>query len=63
MNGQAVTLSPGTRLVYDGEIDALPGPGKTTMANVFARAFDRAQIRRHGPVTGEGHASRCSAWG
>jgi len=36
-------------------IDALPGLGKTTMANVFARAFDRAQIRRHGPVTGEGH--------
>ncbi|KPM56994.1 ATPase AAA [Frankia sp. R43] len=36
-------------------IDALPGLGKTTIANVFARGFDRAQIRRHGPVTDEGH--------
>jgi AAA domain len=36
-------------------IDALPGLGKTTIANVFARDFDRTQIRRHGLVTGEGH--------
>ncbi len=36
-------------------IDALPGLGKTTAANSFARGFDRAQIRRHGPLTGEGH--------
>lgn len=36
-------------------IDALPGLGKTTAANSFARAFDRAQIRRHGPLTGGGH--------
>jgi hypothetical protein len=36
-------------------IDALPGLGKTTIANVFARGFDRAQIRRHGPLTEEGH--------
>jgi hypothetical protein len=36
-------------------IDALPGLGKTTAAVSFARALDRAQIRRHGPVTGEGH--------
>ncbi len=36
-------------------IDALPGLGKTTAANSFARAFDRAQIRRHGPLTSEGH--------
>ena len=36
-------------------IDALPGLGKTTAANSFARAFDRAQTRRHGPVTSEGH--------
>lgn len=36
-------------------IDALPGLGKTTIANTFARSFDRAQMRRHGPVTGEGH--------
>ena len=36
-------------------IDALPGLGKTTIANTFARGFDRAQIRRHGPVTDDGH--------
>jgi hypothetical protein len=36
-------------------IDALPGLGKTTMAITFARAFDRAQVRRHGQVTSEGH--------
>jgi len=36
-------------------IDALPGLGKTTIANVFARDFERTQIRRHGPLTDEGH--------
>ena len=36
-------------------IDALPGLGKTTAANSFARGFDLAQVRRHGPLTGEGH--------
>jgi len=36
-------------------IDALPGLGKTTAASSFARGLDRAEIRRHGPVTGEGH--------
>jgi hypothetical protein len=36
-------------------IDALPGLGKTTIANIFARDFDRTQIRRHGPLTEEGH--------
>ncbi|HEX9354501.1 MAG TPA: TniB family NTP-binding protein [Streptosporangiaceae bacterium] len=36
-------------------IDALPGLGKTTIANSFARGFDRAQLRRHGPLTSEGH--------
>jgi AAA domain len=36
-------------------IDALPGLGKTTIANLFGRDFDRAQTRRHGPVTGLGH--------
>jgi hypothetical protein len=36
-------------------IDALPGLGKTTIANTFARSFDRVQMRRHGPVTDEGH--------
>jgi hypothetical protein len=36
-------------------IDALPGLGKTTIANVFARDFDRTQIRRHGPLTQDGN--------
>ena len=36
-------------------IDALPGLGKTTAANSFARGFDRYQIRRHGLLTGQGH--------
>jgi hypothetical protein len=29
--------------------------GKTTIANVFARSFDRTQIRRGGPRTEHGH--------
>jgi hypothetical protein len=36
-------------------IDALPGLGKTTIANTFGRDFDRAQRRRHGDLTDEGH--------
>jgi hypothetical protein len=36
-------------------IDALPGLGKTTAVNSFARGFDRDQIRRRGPLTSEGH--------
>jgi len=36
-------------------IDALPGLGKTTIANTFARDFDRTQRRRHGDLTDEGH--------
>lgn len=36
-------------------IDALPGLGKTTIANSFARDFDRAQRRRLGELTEEGH--------
>jgi hypothetical protein len=36
-------------------IDALPGLGKTTIANTFARDFDRTQRRRHGDRTEEGH--------
>lgn len=36
-------------------IDALPGLGKTTIANTFAREFDRTQRRRHGELTEEGH--------
>ena len=36
-------------------VDALPGLGKTTIANAFARDFDRAQRRRFGDLTDEGH--------
>ena len=36
-------------------IDALPGLGKTTAATSFARALDRAEMRRHGTLTSEGH--------
>lgn len=36
-------------------IDALPGLGKTTVVNMFARDYHRAQIRRHGPLTEAGH--------
>jgi hypothetical protein len=36
-------------------LDALPGLGKTTIANTFARDFDRAQRRRFGEVTEDGH--------
>ncbi|MFC1442814.1 ATP-binding protein [Streptacidiphilus sp. N1-10] len=36
-------------------IDALPGLGKSTIANTYARAFDRKQILRLGTVTDQGH--------
>lgn len=36
-------------------IDALPGLGKTTIANTYGRALDRAEIRRRGPQTDTGH--------
>jgi hypothetical protein len=36
-------------------IDALPGLGKTTIANTFARDFDRRARRRGGPLTDDGH--------
>ena len=36
-------------------IDAEPGLGKTTIATRYGRAFHRAQYRRYGPVTDEGH--------
>jgi hypothetical protein len=35
-------------------IDALPGLGKSTIATTYARDFDRAEIRRHGPLTDAG---------
>jgi AAA domain len=36
-------------------IDALPGLGKTTIANTFARDLDRRQVRRLGMLTDDGH--------
>src|SRR6266566_330508 len=36
-------------------IDALPGLGKTTIANTFARQLDRTETRRRGPLTEQGH--------
>jgi len=35
-------------------IDGRPGLGKTTIANMFGRDFDRAARRRHGPLTATG---------
>lgn len=35
-------------------IDGQPGLGKTTIANLFARDYDRAVMRRHGPLTEHG---------
>ncbi|MCE7010073.1 TniB family NTP-binding protein [Kibdelosporangium philippinense] len=35
-------------------IDGQPGLGKTTIANLFGRDFDRAARRRHGPLTDTG---------
>jgi hypothetical protein len=35
-------------------IDGQPGLGKTTVANLFGRDFDRAARRRHGPLTEAG---------
>jgi hypothetical protein len=36
-------------------IDALPGLGKTTVVNLFARDYHRTQVRRHGRLTEAGH--------
>ncbi|MEU4159218.1 TniB family NTP-binding protein [Actinoplanes sp. NPDC026670] len=36
-------------------IDSLAQLGKTTVANTFARDFERRQRRRHGETTAEGH--------
>ena len=36
-------------------IDALPGLGKSTIAETCGRALDRAEMRRHGPLTSDGH--------
>ncbi len=36
-------------------IDAMPGLGKTTTAAQYAKQFHRAQYRRYGPTTTDGH--------
>jgi len=36
-------------------IDALPGLGKSTIAQVFAREFHQRQVSLYGPVTAGGH--------
>jgi hypothetical protein len=36
-------------------IDAFPGLGKSTIAQVFAREFHQRQVGLYGPVTGAGH--------
>jgi hypothetical protein len=36
-------------------IDALPGLGKTTIANTYARQFDRQEVARLGGLTSDGH--------
>lgn len=45
----------GDRIRSAAVIDALPGLGKTTIANLFGRTFDRHQLKRHGSVTCAGH--------
>jgi hypothetical protein len=45
----------GDRIRSAAVIDALPGLGKTTIANLFGRTFDRGQMRRLGQVTTAGH--------
>lgn len=45
----------GDRIRSAAVIDALPGLGKTTTANLFGRDFDRQQMRRLGRVTAAGH--------
>ncbi|GAB2331306.1 AAA family ATPase [Streptomyces sp. NPDC048002] len=45
----------GDRIRSAAVIDALPGLGKTTIANLYGRTFDRQQMRRLSPVTDGGH--------
>ncbi|MEU6346566.1 TniB family NTP-binding protein [Streptomyces sp. NPDC046977] len=45
----------GDRIRSAAVIDALPGLGKTTIANLFARTFHRQQMRRLPTVTAAGH--------
>ncbi|MFE2296368.1 AAA family ATPase [Streptomyces sp. NPDC059452] len=45
----------GDRIRSAAVIDALPGLGKTTIANQYGRSYDRQQRRRLGPVTADGN--------
>ncbi|WP_326657779.1 ATP-binding protein [Streptomyces sp. NBC_00385] len=45
----------GDRIRSAAVIDALPGLGKTTTANLYGRDFDRQQMRRLGEQTDAGH--------
>ncbi len=45
----------GDRIRSAAVIDALPGLGKTTIANLSGRDFDRQQMRRLSTVTEAGH--------
>lgn len=45
----------GDRVRGAAVIDALPGLGKTTIANLYGRTLDREQMRRHTAVTDAGH--------
>lgn len=51
----AANRQDGDRIRSAAVIDALPGLGKTTTANLYGRDFDRRQTRRLGPVTDAGH--------
>jgi hypothetical protein len=45
----------GDRVKGAAVIDAYPGLGKSTIAQVFARGFHQRQVSLYGPVTGAGH--------
>jgi hypothetical protein len=47
--------SDADRVLGVATIDALPGLGKSTIAKTFGRVFDRADIRRRGRLTSDGH--------
>lgn len=51
----ASNLQDADRLRGAVVIDALPGLGKTTIANTYARDHDRRARRRHGELTEAGH--------
>lgn len=50
----ASNLQDGDRVRGSAVIDGRPGLGKTTIANLFARGYDRSQRRRFGELTESG---------